>query len=104
MHACFYVAPNTFLKIVGMRMVELAIEASELTKKFGDLVAVDHVNLKVKESELWGLLGPNGAGKTTVVRMLCCLVTPTEVTAKVGGYDIQREASGIRNRARALKS
>lgn len=56
-------------------MVKYEIEASGLTRKFGDLVAVDHVNFKVKEGELWGLLGPNGAGKTTTVRMLCCLLS-----------------------------
>ncbi len=77
-------------------MIEYAIETSELTRKFGDLVAVDHVNFKVRQGELWGLLGPNGAGKTTIVRMLCCLLTPTEGTAKVGGYDVQKEAGGIR--------
>lgn len=77
-------------------MVEYTIETSELTRKFGDLVAVDHVNFKVEEAELWGLLGPNGAGKTTTIRMLCCLLTPTDGTAKVGGYDVQKKAGGIR--------
>lgn len=77
-------------------MAEYAIEIFELTRKFGDLVAVDHVNFKVEEGELWGLLGPNGAGKTTTVHMLCCLLTPTEGTAKVGGYDVQKEAGDIR--------
>jgi len=77
-------------------MVEYAIETFELTRKFGDIVAVDHVNFKVRKGELWGFLGPNGAGKTTTIRMLCCLLTPTEGTAKVGGYDIQKEAGGIR--------
>jgi len=77
-------------------MVEYAIETFELTRKFGDLVAVDHVNFKVRQGELWGLLGPNGAGKTTTVRMLCCLLTPTEGTAKVGGCNVQKEAGEIR--------
>jgi len=77
-------------------MVEYAIETFELTRKFGDLVAVDHVSFKVEEGELLGFLGPNGAGKTTTVRMLCCLLTPTEGTAKVGGYNIQKEAGEIR--------
>lgn len=77
-------------------MVEYAIETFELTRKFGDLVAVDHVNFKVRQGELWGLLGPNGAGKTTTICMLCCLLTPTEGTAKVGGYDVQKEAGEIR--------
>jgi len=73
-----------------------AIETVNLTKKFGDLVAVDHVNLKVDEGELLGLLGPNGAGKTTTIRMLCCLLTPTDGTARVGGYDVQKGAGEIR--------
>jgi len=77
-------------------MVEYAIETSELTKNFGDLIAVDHVNFKVEKGELWGLLGPNGAGKTTIVRMLCCLLTPTEGTARVEGYDVQKEVDRIR--------
>jgi len=75
---------------------EYDIEAAGLTRKFGDLVAVDHVNFKIKEGELWGLLGPNGAGKTTTVRMLCCLLAPTDGTATVGGYDIRREPGEIR--------
>lgn len=79
-----------------MKQSQYAIETADLTRKFGDLVAVDHVNFKVKQGELWGLLGPNGAGKTTTVHMLCCLLTPTDGTAKVNGYDIQRETSEIR--------
>jgi len=74
----------------------LAIETVSLTRKFGDLVAVDRVNLKVEEGELFGLLGPNGAGKTTTLRMLCCLLTPTDGTAQVGGYDVQKDAAEIR--------
>ncbi len=78
-----------------MRSLRYAMEAIDLTRKFGDLVAVDHVNFKVEEGELWGLLGPNGAGKTTTVNMLCCLLTPTDGTAKVGGHDIRKEAGEI---------
>jgi len=79
-----------------MKQTQYAIEAGDLTRKFGDLVAVDHINFKVEEGELWGLLGPNGAGKTTTVNMLCCLLTPTDGTAKVGGHDIRNEAGEIR--------
>jgi len=79
-----------------MKQTEYAIEAADLTRTFGDLVAVDHINFKVKEGELWGLLGPNGAGKTTTVRMLCGLLTPTDGTATVGGRDIQKEVGEIR--------
>lgn len=79
-----------------MPSLRYAIEAVDLTRKFGDLVAVDHINFKVEEGELWGLLGPNGAGKTTTVNMLCCLLTPTDGTATVGGLDIRKEVGEIR--------
>jgi len=53
------------------------VETSGLTKQFGSLVAVDHVDLSVKAGEIFGFLGPNGAGKTTTVRILCGLMAPT---------------------------
>jgi len=59
-----------------------------LTKRFGDLVAVNHVNLHVTDGEIFGLLGPNGAGKTTLVRMLCGLLTISDGRASVVGYDV----------------
>jgi len=64
------------------------IEAEDLTRKFGDLTAVDRVTLKVNDGEIFGFLGPNGAGKTTTVRMLCCLIAKTSGTASIGGYEI----------------
>lgn len=64
------------------------IETENLTKKFGDLTAVDGVTLKVDEGEVFGFLGPNGAGKTTTVRMLCCLVSKTSGEARVGGFEV----------------
>lgn len=76
-------------------MVE-AIVTQNLTKKFKDLVAVDHVNIDVKKGEIFGLLGPNGAGKTTLIRMLCTLLAPTEGTAKVAGYDIIKQDGKVR--------
>jgi len=71
------------------------IETENLTKKFGDLVAVDDLTLKVKEGEVFGLLGPNGAGKTTTVRMLCCLISNTSGKATVAGYDIGDKADSF---------
>jgi len=65
-----------------------AIEADGLTKYFGELLAVDHVNFQVKKGEIFGFLGPNGAGKTTTIRMLTTLTRPTEGRAKVAGYDV----------------
>jgi ABC-2 type transport system ATP-binding protein len=67
-----------------------------LTKRFADVVAVAHVNLSVPEGEIFGLLGPNGAGKTTVVRMLCGLLTPSEGTATVVGYDVVSQTEQVK--------
>jgi ABC-2 type transport system ATP-binding protein len=64
------------------------IDAENLTKKFGDLTAVDSLTLHVDEGEVFGFLGPNGAGKTTTIRMLCCLISKTSGTAKIGDYEI----------------
>ena len=69
-----------------------AIEALGLTKYYGDLLAVDHINFEVRRGEIFGFLGPNGAGKTTTVRMLTALLTPTEGTALINGYDVSRQA------------
>ncbi|MCK4444835.1 MAG: ATP-binding cassette domain-containing protein [Thermoplasmata archaeon] len=77
-------------------MDDNAIVTNDLTKKFKDLVAVDHVNINVKKGEIFGLLGPNGAGKTTMIRMLCTLTYPTEGTATVSGYDIVKEDGNVR--------
>ncbi len=77
-------------------MDENAIVTKDLTKRFKDLVAVDHVNINVRKGEIFGLLGPNGAGKTTMIRMLCTLTYPTEGTATVAGYDIVKEGGKVR--------
>jgi len=68
-----------------------AIQTFDLHKQFGDLVAVDNVNLDIKKGELLAFLGPNGAGKTTTISMLCCLLKPTSGTARIMGYDINKE-------------
>ncbi|WP_199041320.1 ATP-binding cassette domain-containing protein [Glycomyces salinus] len=74
-----------------------AIETEGLTKRFGDLIAVDHVDLAARSATVLGILGPNGAGKTTTVRMLATLSEPTAGTARVGGFDIVRDAARVRN-------
>jgi ABC-2 type transport system ATP-binding protein len=74
-----------------------AIEVDGLTKKFGDFVAVDQVQFKVEEGEIFGLLGPNGAGKTTLIRMLTTLTPPTSGSARVAGHDVRKDADGVRN-------
>lgn len=65
-----------------------AIQISGLTKKFGNLVALNDLNLEIAQGELFALLGPNGAGKTTTINMLCCLLKPTSGTARILGNDV----------------
>ncbi len=77
-------------------MSEVAISTSNLTKRFGDFTAVDHISIEVKKGEIFGLLGPNGAGKSTAIRMLSTLSLPSEGTATVAGYDIVKEDSQVR--------
>jgi ABC-2 type transport system ATP-binding protein len=77
-------------------MVDYAIEVEGLTKVFPDVVAVDHINLKIEEGEIYGFLGPNGAGKSTTVRMLSGLLQPTEGSATVLGYDIYKDAHKLK--------
>lgn len=72
-----------------------AIAIDKLVKKYGEITAVDHLSLEIKDEELFGLLGPNGAGKTTTINVLCGLVKPTSGTVKVAGYDIQKEVQKI---------
>jgi ABC-2 type transport system ATP-binding protein len=80
----------------GSTKAELAIETSDLTRTFGDVVAVDGVDLSVRRGELFSLLGPNGAGKTTTIRMLCCLQQPTKGSAMVGGFDIASDPISVK--------
>jgi ABC-2 type transport system ATP-binding protein len=74
------------------------VQTSALTKKFGSLTAVDHMNLSVKAGEIFGFLGPNGAGKTTTVRILCGLMMPTSGNATVVGYDVVKEPEEVKQR------
>lgn len=75
---------------------EPAIAARGLTKRFGDLTAVDRLDLDVPRSIIYGFLGPNGSGKTTAIRMLCGLLTPTEGSATVLGLDIPENAAALK--------
>jgi ABC-2 type transport system ATP-binding protein len=74
-----------------------SIQIHSLTKKFGDITAVNNLNVEVKNNTIFGLVGPDGAGKTTTMRMLCSLLTPDKGTAKIGGYDILTESNEIKN-------
>ncbi|MGD0954859.1 MAG: ATP-binding cassette domain-containing protein [Methanotrichaceae archaeon] len=74
-----------------------AISLRSLTKRFGDLVAVDSVNLEIAKGELFGLLGPNGAGKTTLIKMLTTMLRPTEGEARVWGHNVAKERNEVRS-------
>lgn len=74
----------------------VVVEATDLVRHFGDVVAVDGVDLQVEEGEVFGFLGPNGAGKSTVVRMLTTLLHPTSGSARVGGCDVISQAGEVR--------
>ena len=74
----------------------IAVNVSELTKKFGDFTAVDRISFRVKEGEIFGFLGPNGSGKTTTIRMLCGLLPPTSGAGTVVGRDILIQQSSIK--------
>lgn len=74
------------------------IHTRDLTRRFGALTAVDHLNLEIPKGEVFGLVGPDGAGKTTTLRMLCGLIYPTEGEATVAGHDVVREVDRVKDR------
>src|SRR5215468_4026262 len=78
--------------------MEAIIEIRDLTRRFGELTAVDHLNLSVAKGEIFGLVGPDGAGKTTTLRMLCGLMDPTSGSASVAGHDTVRESQAVKDR------
>lgn len=76
--------------------VEFAVEVKQISKRFGDLLAVNDVSFNVAPGEIFGLLGPNGAGKSTLIRILTTLIPPTSGTASVAGYDVLAEPNRVR--------
>src|SRR3989442_9092462 len=78
--------------------MEYSVQATGLTKRFGDFVAVDHVSFEIRAGEIWGFLGPNGAGKSTTIRMLCGILDPSEGTAEVLGFDVTRQSEEVKER------
>src|SRR5712691_8269415 len=75
-----------------------AITVTDLTRRFGEFIAVDRLTFEVGQGEVFGFLGSNGAGKSTTIRMLCGLLKPTSGTAKVGGVDVSRDPEGVKRR------
>jgi len=72
------------------------VQTFGISRKFGDIIAVNSIDLSIKEGELFSLLGPNGAGKTTVINMLCCLLRPSSGTAAIMGHDIQKDPIAVK--------
>ena len=75
----------------------LSVQVNGLSRSFGDFVAVDRIDLSVREGEIFGFLGPNGAGKSTTIRMLCGLLAPTSGTGSVAGFDINTATEDIKS-------
>ncbi|MCK6623620.1 MAG: ABC transporter ATP-binding protein [Anaerolineae bacterium] len=75
---------------------ETIIKTEQLTKQFGPVVAVDHLELEIKKGEIFGLVGPDGAGKTTTLRMLAAIMDPTAGSARIAGYDLRQEPERIK--------
>jgi len=76
----------------------LSIQTNNLTKKFGSLTGVSHLNLEVRTGEIFGLVGPDASGKTTTLRMLCGILPPDEGEARVAGRDIRKEAEALKEK------
>jgi len=88
-------APNS---VVSNPAAPNSVVVESLVKRFGDFVAVDHIDLAVRKGEIFGFLGPNGAGKSTTIRMLCGLLKPTSGRALVAGYDVGRKPEAVRQK------
>ena len=77
--------------------MEPIIQTHDLTRRFGDLTAVDRLNLTIAAGEIFGLVGPDGAGKTTTLRMLCGLMNPSEGSASIAGHDVVHESQAVKD-------
>lgn len=74
-----------------------AVEINNLTKRFGNFTAVDHISFNVEEGKIFGFLGPNGSGKSTTIKMLCGVLKPSEGSAKVLGYDTNKQYEKVKS-------
>jgi len=77
--------------------LSLAVEASMVTKQFGEIKALDNLNFIIKPGEIYGLIGPNGAGKTTTLRIICTLILPTSGSIKIFNLDAVKQANEVRS-------
>jgi ABC-2 type transport system ATP-binding protein len=77
---------------------EKSVQATQLTRKFGDFIAVDQISFDIPKGEIFGLLGPNGAGKTTTIRMLCGILTPSSGAASILGFDVSKQTEEVKQR------
>jgi ABC-2 type transport system ATP-binding protein len=77
---------------------DLAIETHGLTRRFKKVLAVDSLDLAIRRGEIFGLVGPDGAGKTTTIRLLCAIMSPSEGSASVAGFDVEKDAEEIKKR------
>ena len=75
-----------------------AVELTNLTRRFGDFIAVNNVSLQIKEGSIYGFLGPNGSGKSTTIRMLCGLLEPSSGSGKILGLDISKDSEAIKHK------
>jgi len=87
-----------------LRLDELAVQTVGLAKTYGDVHAVDGVDLEVERGEIYGFLGPNGAGKTTVIRMLSTLLAPTGGRAWVAGHNVVKRPFSASSSRRSFSS
>jgi ABC-2 type transport system ATP-binding protein len=78
--------------------MDAVIQLRDLTKRFGALTAVDHLNLEIGRGEIFGLVGPDGAGKTTTLRMLCGLMDPSSGEAWVAGHNVAKNPGEVKDR------
>jgi ABC-2 type transport system ATP-binding protein len=88
--------PSLRTEYVTRQEPKFILETSQLTRRFGDLTAVDKLSISIWPNEVFGLVGPNGAGKTTVIKMLTTLLPPTSGKASVAGYDIVEQQAEVR--------
>lgn len=87
-----------YFLVYSLSMTKFAIQTDNLTRRYGKLTAVDHLNLSVERGIVFGFLGPNGAGKSTTIKLLTGLLPPSEGSASVGGFDVKKDSLEVKRR------